>query len=142
MSRASLIIVGRQPSIAASLVAISRHKNIRVIGCVNDVADIFTKITDTEPTMALVDFSIVGESHYAMLTKLHRSHPKTKVVFLCDGADPTKLIDVFRYGASGYLETKDREAFLAKAIQAVSNGEAWVPRHFVTKIVERLARTK
>ena len=140
MSRVSLIIVGSQVSIAASLMALSRHENIQVIACVNDVADIFTKLTDTEPTIVLIDFSVVSEAHYAMLAELRRSHPKTKVIFLCDGADQSKLIDAFRHGASGYLETKDREAFLAKAIQAVSSGEAWVPRHFVTKIVERLTR--
>jgi len=140
VSRVSLIIVGRQPSIAASLVAISPHKNIQVIACVNDVADIFSKLTEIEPTIALIDFSVVSEAHYAMLTELRRCHPKTKVIFLCDGADQTKLIDAFRHGASGYLETKDREAFLAKAIHAVSDGEAWVPRHFVTKIVERLTQ--
>jgi len=140
VSRVSLIIVGSQVSIAASLMALSRHENIQVIACVNDVADIFTKLTDTEPTIVLIDFSVVSEAHYAMLAELRRSHPKTKVIFLCDGADQSKLIDAFRHGASGYLETKDREAFLAKAIQAVSSGEAWVPRHFVTKIVERLTR--
>ena len=120
--------------------ALARHKNIQVIACVNDVADIFTKLTDREATIALIDFSVVGEAHYAMLTELRRSHPTTKVIFLCDGADQSKLIDAFRHGASGYLETKDRDAFLAKAIQAVSNGEAWVPRHFVTEIVERIGR--
>ena len=140
MSRVSLIIMGSQASIAASLMALSRDKNIQVTACVNDVADIFTKLTDTEPTIVLIDFSFVSEAHYAMLTELRRSHPKSKVIFLCDGADQTKLIDAFRHGALGYIETKDREAFLAKAIQAVSNGEAWVPRHFVTKIVERLSR--
>lgn len=140
MSRVSLIIVGSQASVAAALLTLARHKNIQVIACVNDVADIFTKLTDTEPTIVLIDFSVVSEAHYAMLAELRRSHPKSKVIFLCDGADQTQLIDAFRHGVSGYLETKDREAFLAKAIHAVSNGEAWVPRHFVTKIVERLAR--
>ena len=140
MSRVSLIIVGTQASIAASLMALSRHKNIQVISCVNEVAEIFSNLTETEPTIVLIDFSVVSEAHYAMLAELRRSHPKTKVIFLCDGADQTKLIDAFRHGALGYIETKDREAFLAKAIQAVSNGEAWVPRHFVTKIVERLSR--
>ena len=140
MSRVSLIIVGSQASIAASLMALSRDRNIQVIACVSDVADIFTKLNDTEPTIALIDFSLVSEARYAMLAELRRSHPKTKVIFLCDGADQSKLIDAFRHGASGYLETKDREPFLAKAIQAVNDGEAWVPRHFVTKIIERLAR--
>ena len=120
--------------------AVARHNNIQVVGCVNDVADIFAKLSDTEATIALIDFSVISEAQYSMLTELRRSHPTTKVIFLCDGADQSRLIDAFRHGASGYLETKDREAFLAKAIQAVSNGEVWVPRQFVTKIVERLAR--
>jgi DNA-binding NarL/FixJ family response regulator len=140
MSRFSLIIVGGQSSIAATLLALSRDKNIQVIACVNDVADVFTKLTEVEPTVVLIDFSVVTEAHYAMLSELRRSHPKTKVIFLCDGVDQSKLIDAFRHGASGYLEAKDRDAFLAKSIHAVSNGEAWVPRHFVTKIVERLTQ--
>ena len=141
MSRVSLIIVGSQASIAASLMTLSRQKNIQVIACVNDVADIFTKLTDTEPIIVLIDFSVITEAHYAMLAELRRSHPNTKVMFLCDGTDQTKLIDAFRHGASGYLEAKDRETFLVKAIQAVSNGEAWVPRQFVSKIVDRLTQS-
>jgi DNA-binding NarL/FixJ family response regulator len=136
-----VVIVGSQASNAASLMALSRHKHIQILACVNELADIFTKLTAAEPIIVLIDFSLVREAHYAMLAELRRSHPKSKVIFLCDAADQAKLIDAFRHGASGYLETKDREAFLAKAIQAVSNGEAWVPRHFVTKIIERLARS-
>ena len=65
MSRVSLIIVGSQASIAASLMAVARHNNIQVVGCVNDVADIFATLTDTETTIALIDFSVVSEVHYA-----------------------------------------------------------------------------
>ena len=119
-----------------------RHKNIRVIGYVNEIADMFARLPDADPTIALIDFSAISEANFAMLAELRRSHPKTKVILLCDGADQAKLIDAFRHGASGYLEAKDRKAFLAKAIQAVNNGEAWVPRHFVTKIVERLGRSR
>ena len=141
MSSVSVIIVGSQASIAAALLALSLDKNIQVIACVNDVADIFGKISETEPVIVLIDFTVVSESHYALLSEIRRCHPKTKVIFLCDGADQTKLIDAFRYGASGYLEAKDNDVFLAKAVRAVSNGEAWVPRRFVTKIVERLTQT-
>jgi DNA-binding NarL/FixJ family response regulator len=141
VARVSVIIAGSQASIAASLMTLSRHKHIQILAWVNDVADIFTKLTAAEPIILIIDFSLFREAHYAMIAELRRSHPKSKVIFLCDAADQAKLIDAFRHGASGYLETKDREAFLAKAIQAVSNGEAWVPRQFVTKIVERLARS-
>jgi DNA-binding NarL/FixJ family response regulator len=139
--RVSVIIVGGQAFITASLLALSRDKNIQVIACVTEIADIFGAITETEPTIVLIDFTVVSESQYALLTELRRSHPKTSVIFLCDGADQTKLVDAFRHGASGYLEAKDRDVFLVKAVRAVSNGEAWVPRRFVTKIVERLTET-
>ena len=141
MTRVSLIIVGSQPSIAASLMTLSRHKNIQVIACVQEIAEAFNKLSDTEPCIVLIDFTLLNEANYSMLTELRRSHPKTQAIFLCDSIDQAKLIDAFRHGASGYLETKDREAFLAKAIQAVADGEAWVPRQFVSKIVERLVRS-
>lgn len=141
MTRVALIIVGSQPSIAASLITVSRYQNIQVIACAQEIAEIYNKLSDTEPCIVLLDFTLLSEANYSMLTELRRSHPKTQVIFLCDSIDQAKLIDAFRHGASGYLETKDREAFLAKAIQAVSDGEAWVPRQFVSKIVERLARS-
>lgn len=141
MSRVSLIIVGSQPSIAVSLMALSRHENIQVIACLQAVAEVFIKLTDTDPCIVLIDFSLINETSYSMLADLRRSHPNVRVIFLCDRPDQAKLLDAFRHGASGYIETKDREAFLAKAIQAVSDGEAWVPRQFVTKLVERLTRS-
>jgi DNA-binding NarL/FixJ family response regulator len=141
VSRVSLIIVGSQASIAASLMTLSRHKDIQVNACIQEVAELFSKLNDTEPSIVLIDFSLISEASYSMFAELRRSHPKTQIIFLCDEADQVKLLDAFRHGASGYLETKDREAFLAKAIQAVSDGEAWVPRQFVSKIVERLMRS-
>ena len=141
MSRVSLIIVGSQASIAASLMTLSRHKDIQVNACIQQVAELFTKLNDAEPSIVLIDFSLISEANYSMFTELRRSHPRTQVIFLCDEADQAKLLSAFQHGASGYLEEKDRETFLAKAIQAVSAGEAWVPRQFVSKIVERLTRS-
>jgi DNA-binding NarL/FixJ family response regulator len=137
VSRVKVTIVGRPKIIADARLALSRDQNIRLIGCGNDISDIFREPRE-EPQIVLIDFSVVGESHYAMLAQLRRSHPKSKVIFLCDGADQTKLIDAFRFGALGYLEVKTSDVFLANSVHAVSNGEAWVPRHFVSKIVECL----
>jgi DNA-binding NarL/FixJ family response regulator len=138
MSHVSVAIVGSQKSIASALLALSKDKEIQVQSCYNHVAELFSVVTEPVPDVVLVDFAMVTESHYALLLELHRSRPKTRIIFLCNSSSETKLIDAFRYGASGFLESKDNDAFLAKAIRAVSNGEAWVPRHFVTKIVERL----
>jgi DNA-binding NarL/FixJ family response regulator len=120
---------------------LSRQRSFQVAACINQIAEIFAKLTDTEPSIILIDFALISEAQYAMLTELRRSHPNARVIFLCDSADQAKLVDAFRHGAAGYLEAKDRDALLAKAIQAVSDGEIWVPRQFVSQIVERLARS-
>ena len=140
MPRISVNIVGSQASIAASLMALSPHKNIQITGCMSDAADILGRMSDEEPSIVLIDFAILSEGCYAVLDELRRSYPKSKLIYLCEGADQVKLIDAFRHGASGYLETTDREAYLAKVIHAVSEGEAWVSRRFVSKIAERLTR--
>ena len=140
MSRVSVIIVGGQKVITAALLALSRDKQIHVMACINDVAELFKAITGPTPHIILIEFNMVSESHYPLLSELRRSHPKTKVIFLCHNANQTKLVDAFSCGASGYLDTKDSDTFLAKAVRAVRNGEVWVPRHFVTKIVERLSQ--
>ena len=141
MSQVSVIIAAGQTSTTAALSALSRDSQIQVTACVTDVAEIFNARTGPAPHIVLIDFTAVSESHYALLAELRRSYPNTRVIFLCDDPDQTKLVDAFRYGASGYLEAKDSDLFLAKAVRAVSDGEAWVPRRFVTKIVERLTQT-
>lgn len=138
MSQIPLIIVGTQASIAASLMTLTRQRHIRVVACLNDANDLFTRLTETEPMIVLIDYTAITEAHYPLLTQLHRSYPKTKVILLCEGVEQAKIIEVFRYGASGYVEAKDREDFLTKAIYAINDGEAWVPRLFASNIIDRL----
>src|SRR5574341_225630 len=118
VSRITVTVVGGKKVIADTRLALSRDQNIQLIGCVNDVRDIVSAFFE-EPQIVLIDFSVVSETRYAMLSEMRRCQPNARVVFLCNDVDPSKLIDAFRFGVFGYLEAKNSDLFLAKAVRAV-----------------------
>jgi DNA-binding NarL/FixJ family response regulator len=132
------VIIGSRASVAASFKILARREAIQIVACLNDLAELFTKLSDTEPMVALIDFSFIRGPEYHLLDELRRSYPKTKVILLCEGIDQAQIIEAFRHGAAGYVEARDRDMFLARAIRAVIDGEAWFPRQLISRIVERL----
>jgi DNA-binding NarL/FixJ family response regulator len=50
------------------------------------------------------------------------------------------LLDAVSHGAHGYLNRRQLRAFLPKAVRKVDQGEPWVPRKMVPRIIESLMR--
>jgi DNA-binding NarL/FixJ family response regulator len=65
----------------------------------------------------------------------------TRVLLLTSGVDYPLILDALAAGARGYLDHTQIDGFLAKAVVKVNEGEAWVPRKMVGKILDRLVDT-
>ena len=75
-----------------------------------------------------------------LLPILRRSSPDTKVIVLTGQSSVAALLDALSNGAVGYLNRRRLRAFLSKAVRKVADGEAWVPRSVLPKIIERLSQ--
>jgi DNA-binding NarL/FixJ family response regulator len=67
-----------------------------------------------------------------------RSSPKTRVIVLTGQSAGPALLDALAHGAHGVLNRRLLRALLVKAIRRVADGESWVPRKMIPKVMESL----
>jgi DNA-binding NarL/FixJ family response regulator len=62
------------------------------------------------------------------------------VIVLTGHTSGAALLDAVAHGAHGYLNRRQLRAFLPKAVRKVDQGEPWVSRKMVPRIIESLVR--
>jgi DNA-binding NarL/FixJ family response regulator len=75
-----------------------------------------------------------------LLPILRRNSPDTRVIVLTGQSSVAALLEALSNGAFGYLNRRRLRAFLPKAVRKVAEGEAWVPRSVLPKLIERLSQ--
>lgn len=75
---------------------------------------------------------------YDQLITLRTSNPTLKIILT--GAPPAeeKMIRAIATGIKGYLDEAARPEEYKQAIRVVMSGSMWVPRHVMTKFIERV----
>lgn len=115
---------------------LSADRGIRVI------AEAFTAsetlgLARLAPRILLVD-SKIALGHGLVLPMFRRSSPNTRVIVLTGQNSGSALLDALAQGAHGVLNRRLLRAFLIKAIRRVAEGETWVPRRMIPKVMESL----
>jgi two-component system, NarL family, nitrate/nitrite response regulator NarL len=89
------------------------------------------------PRICLLDVDMPGGGISAAATITDRL-PDTTVVMFTDSDNPIQLMAALRAGASGYLPKDTHAHSLANSLRAVARGEAALPRHLVSLLIEEL----
>ena len=87
------------------------------------------------PDVTLLDINMPGNGIHAAQV-IARDIPETAVVMLTVSRTDTDLFDALRAGASGYLLKDIDPARLPPALLGVLAGEAALPRHLVSLLIE------
>jgi len=89
------------------------------------------------PDVCLVDFDTPGRGLRAVSEIVSRA-PGVVVIVLTKEVAEEEFLAAVRAGASGYLPQAVDPARLPHVVRSVMRGEAAVPRHFVTKLIDAL----
>jgi DNA-binding NarL/FixJ family response regulator len=90
------------------------------------------------PRILLLDGALCAREGPALVRRFRRRSPWTRIlVVTAAGLDP---LDALAHGARGYLAPEDLPTFLGRAVRAIHQGEAWVPRRMVARVRDRLIR--
>lgn len=90
-----------------------------------------------QPDVALVGTGVAADWCRAV-RGVCRAAPKCQIVVLAETADPDDLLDAVRAGARGYLPGGVEAEPLRRAIAAVRNNEAAIPRSLVGDLLDEL----
>jgi two-component system nitrate/nitrite response regulator NarL len=100
-----------------------------------------TLISQSTPLLVMLDPSLFNDDLQATITEIINHAPQTRVIILEDDSNaPVDQLALFKRGAHGFLSHTISSALLLKAAHAVCNGEIWVPRQLITKLIGELAR--
>jgi two-component system, NarL family, nitrate/nitrite response regulator NarL len=115
---------------------LSADRGIRVIAEACTPSDTLA-LARLAPRILLVD-SKIALGHGLVLPMFRRSSPNTRVIVLTGQNSGSALLDALAQGAHGVLNRRLLRAFLIKAIRRVAEGETWVPRRMIPKVMESL----
>ena len=119
-----------------------RHeRDILVVGQAAACKDVVATVLRLKPRILLFSLGLCSDTDFPLLLALRRECPATRVVLLID--DPVqeeRLMHALSIGARGYLTHDAVQLYLAKAVHGVDQGETWVPRKMLGRILEQILR--
>ena len=84
-----------------------------------------------------------GEPFKNSLTSLNRIfQPHLKILILGQHWPENLQIEALINGCSGYCDINSNEMLLIKAIDCLSKGDTWIPRHLVPRVISELTKFK
>lgn len=124
-----ILIVDANPSGGGDLRSlIEQVPNIEIVGIAHSQRAAFNHVESTQPDFLLVDLMLPGYRSIDLISRVGATHPEIRALALSPGDIPhDRVILAIRAGALGFI-TRDTEfEGVSQAIQAVHQGELWLP---------------
>ena len=100
---------------------------------------------ESKPTrLLLLDPRLASVSLTQAVAELSSEYPALRIILLSSPTATPAMDEVTLYkaGVHGFFQHDISSALLNKAIQAVGNGELWMPRTLISRIIEDLTRKR
>lgn len=104
-------------------------------------SDTVAHVASEQPRLLLLDPHLAGVSATQAVSGLSADHPELRIALLVSSSASTGRDEVALYkaGVHGFIPHDISPALLNKAVHAVCNGELWMPRTLISRIIEDLA---
>jgi DNA-binding NarL/FixJ family response regulator len=142
MAPISVVITDRRKACRTTCRSLlAPEKGIRVVAEARTGLEAVRTVSRLKPTVLVLDGGLSAGNAMPLLPLILRKSPRTRVLLLTDGAPGARnrTLDGLSYGARGYLEKSTVRQYLPHAVRVLAEGQAWVPRKMVARIMDRLA---
>jgi len=89
-----------------------------------------------KPDLLLLEASISRQNAVAILSKIKKVAPATRILFYCATANENEILDAMRGGADGFLEKSCSRSDFVAAVDRIAAGEI----HLCTQSLNALSR--
>jgi DNA-binding NarL/FixJ family response regulator len=119
---------------------LTSEKDIKVVAQVSRPEEIKKLILgQIKAELLILDMDMGGLNLLETLSLIKRKKPGLGVLLLTIGYDEEKIIEAICAGSLGYiLKTADAQE-LIKSVRALINGEVWIQRKMMAKVISRLS---
>lgn len=115
---------------------IEDDKNIEIVQRVSNLLDLVQVCEEFKFDVLLLDIDLRG-INLTKILQLLKKNKNAKVILIVDNDyNENTLISAIRSGVRGYLLKNTESKHLTKAIKSVNDGELWVERKMMVKVLE------
>lgn len=98
-------------------------------------------ISQSNPHLVMLDPALFNDTLLDTVTAAIDQTTEVRIIILEDNENmPVDQLALFKTGVHGFLSHTISSTLLLKAAHALCNGEIWVPRQLITKLIGELAR--
>jgi len=99
------------------------------------------RISQSNPHLVMLDPALFNDTLKDTITAAINKATQTRIIILEDDENmPIDQLALFKTGVHGFFSHAITSTLLLKAAHAVCNGEIWVPRQLISKLIGELAR--
>lgn len=110
-----------------------------VVGKATSFAELFAQLIDADPDVILLDLDLNGENGLDYLDELGQQ-TAARVLVLTSTSDPNVHQQAIMRGARGVVHKQEPADVVLRAIEKVHNGEIWLDRASLGRVVTALSR--
>lgn len=104
-----------------------------------DRAGVERALAGLSPPVLVLDFSMRGFQRLESLRMIRALSPTTGTILLIESPDDDSALRALKEGARGYCARTTEPGLVVRAIQLVRQGEIWVGRKVMLRLIEELA---
>jgi DNA-binding NarL/FixJ family response regulator len=116
---------------------IDAHFGWQVVALAGDGREAVEKAAETQPDVAVIDYSLPLLNGVEVTRRIRAQVPKTEVLIFTMYDNETLILDLLQAGARGYLLKSDANRHLISAIEALSIHQPY----FTSDVTEALLRS-
>ena len=114
-------------------------RRFRLVAQAVRTEDVLPMVVQYRPRVLVLGLDLCDDDGGYPVSALHVRCPQTKVVLLPAHADQEdRVLRALGNGACAYLTLETLRRHLCNALHGVDNGEVWVPRKMLGRILDRL----
>lgn len=115
------------------------ERDMVVVGEAKNGHDMLELVRKLEWDVAILDYSMPGQSGVELIKEIKRQHPSRPVLVLTMLPEEVHAAQVFKAGGAGYINKECANEELTAAVRKVVNGGKYVSPTFAEKLASELA---
>lgn len=136
MAKIQVLIVDDHTLFRESLRSLLKDvEDIEVVGEAEDGVEAVVKTTQLQPDVVLMDIAMPNMNGMEATRQIKKQNPSVKVLILTMYDTEQYIFEMLRVGASGYILKRAPARELISAIQAVSQGDAFLYPSVAKKVL-------
>lgn len=139
MERIRLVLIDDHVLFRESLGRLfASEPDLEVVGQCSRIAEVLEILERSPVDVMLVDFKLGAERGTDLITATRQAGYTGKFLMVTAAMDAVESSEALQLGASGVFLKHNSPSALTKAIHLVASGEAWLDRHIVQLMAERV----